>query len=160
MPWFGIAADRGRDEHAVAPDDRARDRDAGDRRLPRDVLAGRRVPLHGRRRAVGDARGVRAAEGGPVLRRERDACASSRSATSGRVRKRRIITFPPRACRRSDCPGRGEIEAGDLVPFNLEHDTTCHPYRCRETSSHPLATSVPRCAGGAAGLTDREPRRL
>src|SRR6185436_19744712 len=38
-------AQRGRDEDAVTPHDRARVRDAGDRRLPLDVLAGRDVPL-------------------------------------------------------------------------------------------------------------------
>src|SRR5262249_12697055 len=63
----GIAADGGRDEHAIAPDDWTRHRDAGDRRLPCDVLAGGRVPLQRGRLAVGDARRVGAAERRPVL---------------------------------------------------------------------------------------------
>src|SRR6185503_16420585 len=65
-----VAADRGGDEHAVAPDDRAGDGDAVHGRFPRDVLAGRRVPLDGGGLAVGNARRVGAAEGGPVLCRD------------------------------------------------------------------------------------------
>src|SRR4029079_19707223 len=66
---LGIAADRGGDEDAVAPDDRARHGDAVHRRLPRDVLTRRRLPLHRGRLAVGDARGIGAAERWPVLSR-------------------------------------------------------------------------------------------
>ena len=59
-------ADDGGQEDAVAPDDRRRPAEAGDRRLPDDVL--RRAPRDRQPRIVLDRRqGVGAPEGGPVL---------------------------------------------------------------------------------------------
>src|SRR4029079_2136965 len=46
------AADRRRRKHAVTPHDWARVRDAGDRRLPLDVLAARGVPIGDRALSV------------------------------------------------------------------------------------------------------------
>ena len=62
------AADRGGREHAVAPHDRARGGDAGNRRLPLDVLAARDVPLGDRALAVAVAGAAVAAERRPVAR--------------------------------------------------------------------------------------------
>ena len=63
-----IAADRARDEDAIAPDDRARVREARDGRPPQDVLAGRDVPAVGQILAVGDAGRLHAAERRPAAR--------------------------------------------------------------------------------------------
>ena len=63
----GAAADRARHEDPVAPDDRARVRQAGDGDLPADVRAADAVPRVGQTLAVGDAGRRRAAEPGPVV---------------------------------------------------------------------------------------------
>ena len=60
------AADRARDEDEVAPHDRARMREAGDRRAPQDVLTGRGVPSIGKVLALRDPRGFGTAERRPV----------------------------------------------------------------------------------------------
>ena len=56
---FGIAADGAGHEDPVAPDDRARVREAGNRRAPQDVLALGAVPAIGKILSVGDARRLR-----------------------------------------------------------------------------------------------------
>ena len=67
-------ADRGDREHAIAPDHRARVGDAGNRRLPLDVLSARDVPLGDRALTVAVARRAVATKRGPVARtgRSRD----------------------------------------------------------------------------------------
>src|SRR5206468_3140787 len=65
---IGLAANCGRDEDAIAPDDRARMTQAGDRRLPADVDAFGCVPGSWRLLPVGDAGRVRPTERRPVHR--------------------------------------------------------------------------------------------
>ena len=69
--WVGVAADGRGEEDAVAPDDRARVAEAGDRRLPADVRPVLHVPGDRRVLAVGDAGRVRPAELRPVRRLDR-----------------------------------------------------------------------------------------
>ena len=64
---IGLAADGGGHEDATAPNDGARMREAWNLCFPDDVLRLTGVPGDWRIGAVGDARGLRAAEGGPVL---------------------------------------------------------------------------------------------
>jgi hypothetical protein len=65
---FTIAADRGGEVDAVVPDDGAGMTEARDWRLPADVVVFGGVPDERRELAVGDSRGVWAAERGPVER--------------------------------------------------------------------------------------------
>ena len=60
-----IAADRGGDEHASAPDDGARVGEPGDGGLPADVGAVHAAPALGERLSVGDAARAESAERGP-----------------------------------------------------------------------------------------------
>ena len=66
---LAVGADRGRDKHPVAPDDRAGVAQSGDRRLPTEVPVrtdlGVRVP-RGRRRGGRDPARAGAAERGPI----------------------------------------------------------------------------------------------
>src|SRR5207237_1213917 len=70
-PLGRVAADRGRDEHAIAPHDRARNGNAGNRCLPHHVLSRRYIPFRRGRPAVGHAGRIGAAERRPVLRGKR-----------------------------------------------------------------------------------------
>jgi hypothetical protein len=54
---MAAAADRARHEHAIAPDNRARVRKAGNRRPPEDMFAGLCVPPIGQVLAIRDASG-------------------------------------------------------------------------------------------------------
>src|SRR5690242_9210458 len=65
-----VTADGGGDEHAIAPDDRARHRHPADRRLPCDAFAVGDVPFHGRGLTVGHARRLVPPELRPVLGRQ------------------------------------------------------------------------------------------
>ena len=67
----GSTAHRRRHEHQIAPDDRARVGEPGQRHAPLDVRAGRQVPGVGQPGAVTDAGGEQAAERRPALRGRR-----------------------------------------------------------------------------------------
>ncbi len=87
----GVAADGTRDEDFVTPDDRARMREAGERRAPEDVLTLRAVPAVGEVLPVGHARRLTPAERRPV------AGGSFRSfARRGRAREGRPHDAPHR----------------------------------------------------------------
>ena len=79
----GAAADRARHEDPVAPDDRARVRQPGHRDFPAQVRSGGAIPGVRQLLAIGDARGRRPAEAGPVgvgRRAERGAPGEGQSA--------------------------------------------------------------------------------
>src|SRR5262249_45282182 len=68
----GAAADSGRDENLVLPNDQTRMRQAGDWRLPENVGSMRSVPTDRQALPVRNAGGPRSAERGPVLRGRRE----------------------------------------------------------------------------------------
>ena len=61
-----LAADRARHEDAIAPDDRAGVREAGNRRTPADAFVRGGVPCLGQVLPIRDTRRIRAAEGRPA----------------------------------------------------------------------------------------------
>ena len=146
-----LPADRGRHEHLVAPDHRARQAKSGDRRLPGHVGAGGRIPGRGQRKAFSDTQRGNTAELRPVYARPRRRCGSDGS--------------------RRDRTGRGERTHDDygtddkwqpthvdLVRVRIDGpNRTSARGRCEmPVSRRLLQTTVPQHAAPAATIMFRD----
>jgi hypothetical protein len=119
------AADGRRDEHAVAPHDGARVREARDRRAPEDVGARRPVPRVRQLLPVGHAGGLRAAERRPAAparggrgQGRRGRRTDARDPAFGNWR--RVALGPPPAVVQDHAPG------GTVVGDGLERQLGAH----------------------------------
>ena len=151
-----LAADRARDEDPVAPDDRARMREARDRRAPEDVLALRAVPAIGQVLSVGDA-GRAAARGTTASCPRSGAAPGAARAPAPRVRTMSalgiahgLVRRTPRAAIENHPPRRAGV--GDEV----ERDVPPGP---RSRDSAP-ALSQPPAASPAVRISISPPSPL
>ena len=171
---FAAAADGARDEDAIAPDDRARVAEPGNRRAPQDVLAGLAVPASGSCCPSATPDASRPAERRPAARaaaaaRQRRQRAPAVRGHDARVRDRFGFARPAaRRCGRGSCR-RGmhaSLTRPRLRPAALHADSDSVPCGCtlfaspvssRSRICDPSAFHLPANVGQPSPFSENVP---